>query len=262
MSTIETSPGHELDPVVAAATAGDESAFSELVHRYEAELHAHCYRMLRSHADSEDVTQETFPRAWRSRASFQGCSPFRVWLHRIATNSCLTALERRTRRREADRATDLTPSPTRLLEGIPATEAGPDDDIVSKESVELVLRALRHLPPAQRAVVFLRDVLGWSARDTAELLDTSLASVTSVHQRARAKLRKLLPERRLEWSTWSAATTDRRALLGHYLDTAERKDVFATVLPNDSRSTPQPELQWLGAPCDRRASTRQEAPAA
>ena len=199
MSTIETSPGHELDPVVAAATAGDESAFSELVHRYEAELHAHCYRMLRSHADSEDVTQETFLRAWRSRASFQGRSSFRVWLHRIATNSCLTALERRTRRREADRATDLTPSPTRLLEGIPATEAGPDDDIVSKESVELVLRALRHLPPAQRAVVFLRDVLGWSARDTAELLDTSLASVTSAHQRARAKLRKLLPERRLEW---------------------------------------------------------------
>ena len=84
-------------------------------------------------------------------------------------------------------------------EGIPATEAGPDDDVVSKESVELVLRALRHLPPAQRAVVFLRDVLGWSARDTAELLDTSLASVTSAHQRARAKLRKLLPERRLEW---------------------------------------------------------------
>ena len=217
MSTIETSPGHELDPVVAAATAGDESAFSELVHRYEAELHAHCYRMLRSHADSEDVTQETFLRAWRSRASFQGRSSFRVWLHRIATNSCLTALERRTRRREADRGTDLTPSPTRLLEGIPATEAGPDDDIVSKESVELVLRALRHLPPAQRAVVFLRDrarMVGKGHRRAAGYQPR--LGDERPPERARAKLRKLLPERRLEWSTWSAATMDRRALLGHY----------------------------------------------
>ena len=87
-----------LDPVVAAATAGDESAFSELVHRYGPALRAHCYRMLGSYEDAEDLTQETFLRAWRSRESFRGHSSFRAWLYRIASNACLTALERRSRR--------------------------------------------------------------------------------------------------------------------------------------------------------------------
>ena len=100
MSTVETTQMHEVDPVVAAATAGDESAFSELVHRYRHELRAHCYRMLGSYEDSEDLTQETFLRAWHSRESFRGHSSFRTWLHRIATNACLTALERRSRRPE------------------------------------------------------------------------------------------------------------------------------------------------------------------
>jgi RNA polymerase sigma-70 factor (ECF subfamily) len=193
-----------LDPVVAAATAGDESAFSELVHRHGRELRAHCYRMLGSYEDSEDLTQETFLRAWHSRASFRGHSSFRAWLHRIATNACLTALERRSGRQGTTRreeAASSSPS-DRQFEGIATADAGPDDEVVSKETIELALGvAVRYLPPRQRAVLYLRDVLDWSARDTAELLETSLASVTSAHQRARTTLRRHLPERRLEWTT-------------------------------------------------------------
>jgi RNA polymerase sigma-70 factor (ECF subfamily) len=202
-----------LDPVVAAATAGDESAFSELVHRYGRELRAHCYRMLGSYEDSEDLTQETFLRAWRSRESFRGQSSFRAWLYRIASNACLTALERRSARQETACREELASSQPsdRQFEGIATTDAGPDDEVASKETIELALRvAVRYLPPRQRAVVYLRDVLDWSARDTAELLETSLASVTSAHQRARTTLRRHLPERRLEWTTWRAPSEDPR----------------------------------------------------
>jgi RNA polymerase sigma-70 factor, ECF subfamily len=202
-----------LNPVVAAATAGDESAFSELVHRYGRELRAHCYRMLGSHEDAEDLTQETFLRAWRSRESFRGRSSFRAWLYGIATNACLTALERRSSRQETAPREETTSSrsPDRHFEGIATTDAGPDDEVVSKETIELALRvAVRYLPPRQRAVLYLRDVLDWSVRDTAELLETSLASVTSAHQRARTTLRKHLPERRLEWTTSRAPSEDPR----------------------------------------------------
>jgi RNA polymerase sigma-70 factor (ECF subfamily) len=202
-----------LDPVVAAATAGDESAFSELVHRYGRELRVHCYRMLGSHEDAEDLTQETFLRAWSSRESFRGHSSFRAWLYRIATNACLTALERRSGRQETARREETTSSRSsdRQLEGIATTDAGPDEEVVSKETMELTLRvAVRYLPPRQRAVVFLRDVLDWSARDTAELLETSLASITSAHQRARNTLRRHLPERRLEWTTRRSPSEDPR----------------------------------------------------
>lgn len=200
-----------LDPVVAAATAGDESAFSELVLRYGRELRAHCYRMLGSYEDAEDLTQETFLRAWRSRESFRGHSSFRAWLHRIASNACISALERRSGRQETARKEEMASSPhsDRQLEGIATMDAGPDDEVVSKETIELALRA-GYLPPRQRAVLYLRDVLDWSARDTAELLETSLASVTSAHQRARTTLRRHLPERRLEWTTWRAPSTDPR----------------------------------------------------
>jgi RNA polymerase sigma-70 factor, ECF subfamily len=207
------------DPVVAAGTAGDESAFSELVHRYGRELRAHCYRMLGSYEDAEDLTQETFLRAWRNRESFRGHSSFRTWLYRIATNACLTALERRSHRQEKVPREETASSrpPDHQLEGIPTTDAGPDDEVVSKETIELALRvALRYLPPRQRAVVYLRDVLDWSARDTAELLETSLASVTSAHQRARTTLRRHLPERRLEWTTWRAPSEEMRLLGGRY----------------------------------------------
>jgi RNA polymerase sigma-70 factor, ECF subfamily len=175
--------------VVAAAMAGDEPAFAELVRRHRRAVQAHCYRMLGSLEEAEDLAQEAFLRAWRRRETFREHASFRPWLFRIATNLCLTALQRR--RHLVD--TDL---PERL-EPVASSDTGAE--VVAKETVELALLvAARHLPPRQRAVLFTTDVLGWPARDTARLLGTSVASVTSALQRARATLRKHLPER-LEW---------------------------------------------------------------
>jgi RNA polymerase sigma-70 factor, ECF subfamily len=177
------------DPVVSAAMAGDEPAFAALVRRHRRAVQAHCYRMLGSLEEAEDLAQEAFLRAWRRRETFRENASFRPWLFRIATNLCLTALERRRHWVDADLPEHLEP-------------AAPSDtgaEVVAKETVELVLLvAARHLPPRQRAVLFVTDVLGWPARDTAHLLGTSVASVNSALQRARTTLRMHLPER-LEW---------------------------------------------------------------
>ena len=178
MSTIE------LDPVVAAATAGDEFAFSTLVQRHRHELQAHAYRIVGSHEEAEDLTQETFLRAWRMRQSFQGRASFRAWLYRIATNTCLSAVELRSRRPQAVQSPGA-------LETIASAEAEPDEALVTKETAELAfLVAVQQLPPRQRVVLIARDVLGWTARETAVVLGTSVASVTSALQRARATLRE------------------------------------------------------------------------
>jgi RNA polymerase sigma-70 factor, ECF subfamily len=209
---------YRTDGVVAAATAGDESAFTQLVDRHRDELQAHAYSMLRSHQDAEDLTQETFLRAWHKRESFRGESSFRAWLYGIATNVCLSALDRRSRR----------PGPDRLFERVAATDAEPAEDVASRETLELAfLVAVQHLPPRQRAVLFLCDALGWTARDTAALLETSVASVTSALQRARVTLRKHLPPPRLEWSSKSKTTEQECALLRRCLDAAERGDAAA-----------------------------------
>jgi RNA polymerase sigma-70 factor, ECF subfamily len=215
--------------VTAAATAGDQSAFSELAERYRRELQLHCYRMLGSYDESEDLVQETYLRAWRKRASFEGRSTFRAWLYRIATNACLDFLDRRPRRPSSDgEVLWLQPYPDRLLEGLAAPEAEPDAAVVSKETIELAfLVAIQHLPPRQRAVLLVRDVLGWSAKDTAALLETSVASVTSALQRARGTLKQRLPERRLEWSPAGELSREERALVERYVDASERADLDA-----------------------------------
>ena len=167
----------DAEEVVAAATGGDEAAFSKLFDRHRRELHAHCYRMLGSPEDAEDLTQETFLRAWRKRATFQGRSSFRAWLYRIATNVCLDALDRRPQRVHTDS----------LLEGIRAPAAEPDALVISKDTIERAFFVpIRHLPPTQRRVLIMRGMLGWSAKDTAAMLDRSVASVNSALQRARA----------------------------------------------------------------------------
>ena len=158
----------------------DEAAFSSLVERYRPELQVHCYRMLGSVEDSEDLTQETFLRAWRKRTGFKGRSTFRAWLYGIATNACLDVLAKRRRR-----------DPGRLLELVPAADTQPEDAVASKDAIVVATRALSH---KQRAVLILRDVLGWSAKDSAAHLDTSVASVNSALQRARATLRHRAPE--------------------------------------------------------------------
>ena len=240
-----------MDEAVAAAQAGDEAAFSGLVERYRPELQVHCYRMLGSFEDSEDLTQETFLRAWRWRRGFKGRSTFRAWLYRIATNACLDALARRPRRvLPQSEVPWLQPYPDELLDEVRATDAGPDDVVVSKETIELAfLVAIQHLSPKQRAVLILRDVLGWSAKDTASLLETSIASVNSALQRARATLKRRLPVRRLDWAPESNPTGGEQALVRRYIEATERLDTDALLqmLSEDARFSMPPEPGvWVG----------------
>jgi RNA polymerase sigma-70 factor, ECF subfamily len=253
----------EAAAVVAAARAGKESAFAELVERYRRELQVHCYPMLGSFEDAEDMVQETFLRAWRKRRSFEGRSSFRAWLYRIATNACLDALKRRPPRvlpPQVATAADprvpplptadmpwLQPYPDRLLEGIAAGDEGPEAELVSKETIELTfLVAIQHLVPRQRAVLILRDVLGWSAKETARLLETTVDSVNSALRRARSTLRRHLPPSRLEWASGSDPTQEERRLLRRYMDAHERTDaaIFAALLREDARLTMPPTPTW------------------
>jgi RNA polymerase sigma-70 factor, ECF subfamily len=241
--------GDELGAVAAAAKAGDEFAFTALVERYRRELQLHCYRMLGSVEDSEDLTQETFLRAWSKRGSLRGHTSFRAWLYRIATNACLDMLKRRPRRRTAEEgpaieAPWVQPYPDRLLEGIPAPDAEPDAAVVSKETIELAfIVAIQQLTPNQRAALILRDVLGWPAKDAAELLDTSVASVNSALQRARAGMQRFLPQRRLEWEAGADPSRAERELLQRYLDATDQgdADAFVELMREDARFAMPPE---------------------
>ena len=254
MSTSEVTQSRgEVSAVVAAAKAGDESAFASLAERYRGELQVHCYRMLGSFEDSEDLVQDTFLRAWRARASYEGRSSFRAWMYRIATNACLDAIDRRPpsmQIAEGPEVAWLQPYPDRLLDGIASSEAEPDAAIVAKETIELAyLAAIQHLPPRQRAVLIVRDVLGWSAKDAAALLETTVASVNSAVQRARAGLKKHLPERRLEWAPGLDPSEEERALLRRYVDATERADAdaFAEMMRADASFAMPPEPgRWVG----------------
>src|ERR687897_2380376 len=239
---------------VAAARASDESAFAELVESYRRELQVHCYRMLGSFEDSEDLVQETFLRAWRKRRSFEGRSSFRAWLYRIATNACLDALERRPRVAAVHDGAQpvaevpwLQPFPDQLLEGIAASDAEPEAEVVAKETIELAFIAtIQLLPPKQRAVLISRDVLGWSAAESAALLDTSVAAVNSALQRARATLKQHLPRRRLEWNANSEPSEQERELLERYMEATERGDAKAIVglLRADAFCAMPPDPSW------------------
>jgi RNA polymerase sigma-70 factor, ECF subfamily len=252
---------NESTAVVAAATAGDEAAFGALAERYRRELQVHCYRMLGSFDDAEDQVQETFLRAWRRRETYAGRASFRAWLYRIATNTCLDALDRQPRRPpaptppvEASVPTPpmveiawLQPFPDQLLEGVAPSADEPDAVVVAKETIELAfLAAVQHLPPRQRAVLILRDVLGWSAKDTASLLDSSVQSANSALQRARATLKEQLPERRLEWSPDRDPSEQERALVQRYIDATERADsaALAELMRDDMRFSMPPDPSW------------------
>ncbi len=250
-----------LSPPRARAT---RSAFGALAERYRRELQVHCYRMLGSFEDSEDQVQETFLRAWRQRESFEGRSTFRAWLYRIATNACLDFLDRHPRRplpRQVQPTPNpqvsallsaeipwLQPYPGRLLEPVAPSDAEPEAALVAKETIELAfLAAIQHLPPRQRAVLILRDVLGWSANETAALLEVSVASVKSALQRARPALREHLPEQRLEWAPSFAPTAEERVLLQRYMDAHERADIniLAELLREEVLLTMPPHAMWF-----------------
>jgi RNA polymerase sigma-70 factor (ECF subfamily) len=239
----------EADAAVAAARAGDQQAFAALVERHRRELHVHCYRMLGSFDEAEDMVQETFLRAWRNLGSFtdlgSGGGNFRAWLYRIATNACLDA-HRKSKRQVPSLGSYadlpwLQPYPDRMLD-----EAGPDDEpdglVIARETIELAFIAvLQLLPPRQRAVLIARDVLGWSANETASLLDMSVASTNSALQRGRATLQSQLPDRRDDWTT-TALSAEERELLDLFIDAHERQDVAASVklLRDDARITMPP----------------------
>ena len=239
------------------STVAVAPAFGEL-ERHRAELTAYCYRMLGSPFDAEDAVQDTFVRAWRSRDSFEGRAAVRSWLYRIATNVCLDTLKSKERR---IRPMDLGPAQEPLeknlhtrseatwLEPIPeqlvAPERDPADVTVERESIRLALvAALQHLPPRQRAVLILREVLRWEASEVAQLLDTSVASVNSALQRARATLARSNlsasePAPRLSESD--------RAMLERYVAAFERYDLSAltSLLREDATQSMPPYDMWL-----------------
>jgi len=242
---------------VQQSTLAVAPAFGEL-EQHRAELTAYCYRMLGSPFDAEDAVQDTFVRAWRSRDSFEGRAAVRSWLYRIATNVCLDTLKSKERR---IRPMDLGPAQEPLeknlhtrseatwLEPIPeqlvAPERDPADVTVERESIRLALvAALQHLPPRQRAVLILREVLRWEASEVAQLLDTSVASVNSALQRARATLA------RSNLSASEAAprlSESDRAMLERYVAAFERYDLSAltSLLREDATQSMPPYDMWL-----------------
>src|SRR5262245_3306225 len=230
---------------LAAAAAGDAEAFRRLTEHYRRELHVHCYRMLGSFHDAEDALQETLLRAWRHLASFEGRSTLRAWLYRIATNVCLTAAARpriepaplpvpvppaATRAAGTEQVTHLSPYPDRLLDELEATAGNPVAHYDLRESVYLAfLAVVQLLPPRQRAVLILRDVLGWSSSEVAALLDATTASVNSALQRARATVEQQYIEKHPGTVPTVPRNEIEQALVRQYIEAWEAVDLDRLV---------------------------------
>jgi RNA polymerase sigma-70 factor (ECF subfamily) len=249
--------------LLRAAREGDEDAFRRLVEPHRSALLAHCYRMLGSMPDAEDAVQDALLRAWRGLTRFEGRSSLRSWLYAIATNASLRAIERRPRRvlpidyaPAADphdgpgepvvESVWVEPYPDERL-GVEDGLAGPEARYEQRESVELAfIAALQHLPARQRAVLILREVLGFSARETAEALDASPASIDSALQRARRTVNDRLPERSQQAALSSLDDERMREIVDGFVDAWERADVDAVVamLASDAAMTMPPLPTW------------------
>jgi RNA polymerase sigma-70 factor (ECF subfamily) len=226
------------ETVLTRARAGDEGAFGALTDPYRRELQIHCYRILGSLQDAEDAVQETLLSAWRGLADFEARASLRSWLYTIATNRCLNMLRNSGRRERAmlgDGISDapepsrraepiwLQPFPDEMLEGMPDRAPGPDARYETKEAVGLAfVSGLQRMPPQQRAVVVLRDVLGYRSAEVAAMLETSEASVNSALQRARAAL-EAAPERPAGGTVPDSPA--QRRLLGRFAEAFEAADV-------------------------------------
>jgi RNA polymerase sigma-70 factor, ECF subfamily len=259
--------------------------FDDLVRRYRRELHVYCYRMLGSFDEAEDHVQEVLLRAWRSRESFQGRSSPRTWLYRVATNACLDTLRRDARRAVPAPSSAppgpvlastglagtglastglagtgpsiaampwMQPYPDSLLDELAAGQPGPEAVAVSRETISLAfLAAIQLLPPRQRAVLVLRDVVSWPAAEVAELLDTSVPAVNSALQRARTTLRDQWPDGRLDWAPAAEPDPGQRRLLQRFMAAHEQADPEALIalLRDDIRLAISPQVgEWNGRP--------------
>jgi RNA polymerase sigma-70 factor (ECF subfamily) len=241
---------------IAAVRADDPARFALLTERHRRELQVHCYRMLAHYEDAQDLTQETFLRAWNRRESFEGRAALRTWLYRIATNACLDFLEQRTDRTPVPSGLPGAGSEVRYLQPYPdrMLPEDPQDSVVARETLELAfVVAVQHLPPRQRAVFILRDVLGWPAAAAAAALALTAAAVTSALQRARVTLRARLPARRLDWRRPAAheLSEDERGVVQAYLDAHARNDLagLMALLRADLRFAmlPEPGTAIVGA---------------
>ena len=227
------------EDLLVRARSGDQAAFGELTEPHRRELHVHCYRMVGSVQDAEDLVQETLLAAWRGLDGFEERSSVRSWLYRIATNRCLNAL-RDASRRPQPRPMAALPEPTRLaepvwlqpypdvlLDGLPEQAPGPEARYEAREAVELAfITALQQLPPRQRAVLVLRDVLGYRTAEAAAMLGTTDISVKSTLQRAREALQAHVPATGHAPAAYSARE---RELAGRFADAMERGDTAGIV---------------------------------
>jgi RNA polymerase sigma-70 factor (ECF subfamily) len=261
-----TSPGPtaQEQELLDAARGGDENAFGRLVESHRAELHAHCYRMLGSVHDAEDALQDALLRAWRALPKFDGRSSLRSWLYKIATNTSLDVIGRRPKRvlpLDYGPATDphdglgLPPAESVWIEPYPDEKlgledgpAGPEARYELRESVELAfVAALQHLPANQRAALILREVLGFSAQETADSLETTVASVNSALQRARQTVDDRLPEQSQQATLRSLGDERLTEVVEGYMDAMQRGDVDAVVgmLAEDAAWSMPPLAAWF-----------------
>jgi RNA polymerase sigma-70 factor (ECF subfamily) len=263
MWTATAAVGGGLADPHTSASATDEQEFAALVEPYRAELHAHCYRMLGSMYDADDALQETLLRAWRGLPRFEGRSSLRSWLYTIATNTSLTQISRRPKRVlpiDYGPAADphdppgqpivetvwIEPYPDEQL-GLDGGPASPEATYEQREGIELAfVAALQHLAPSQRAVLILREVLGFSARETADMLSTTVASVNSALQRARAAVEERVPERTQQATLRALEDGDIAEIVDRYVDAWERCDIdaFAAMLVQDATFAMPPLSTW------------------
>ncbi len=267
---MDLAPSSGLIVQMPATQLGAPASFEALVEPYRAELHAHCYRMLGSVHDAEDAMQDALLRAWRGMPAFEGRSALRTWLYRIATNSCLRLIERRPRRvlpidygppgdPHGELAAPLVESV--WVEPYPdaavgAGPASPDARYEQRESVELAfVAALQHLPARQRAVLILRDVLGFSGAETAAALETTTKAVYSALQRAHATIDQHLPQRAQQQTLRALGDERVRVLVGRFVEAWDAGDVDAVVsmLAEDAILAMPPRPSWFRGVADARA---------
>jgi RNA polymerase sigma-70 factor (ECF subfamily) len=259
-----TNLGTQDQELLEAARGGDEAAFGRLVEPLRGRLHAHCYRMLGSVHDAEDALQEAMLRAWRGLSRFEGRSSVSSWLYKIATNTCLDAIGKRPKRVlpiDYAPASDphdgpgepvvesvwIEPYPDETL-AVEDAIAGPEARYEQRESVELAfIVALQHLPANQRAVLILFEVLGFSAQEVSETLDTTTASVNSALQRARKSVDERLPEQSQQATLQALGDDALREIVDDYVDAWERNDVDAVIalLSEDAAFAMPPLASWF-----------------